>query len=329
MNRRHFLQLSSGAAVAGFSGCIANSDASSSEAQTGEDGEATDEANPWGKGTLTVGLEQHVSARHDIQEIIEESLSYWEENSSIYAGYPISYKYRPNSDDPDIKILLVDAITDCGEHSGGEVAGCAPLVRTGRPESAEVRIVDGYRYEWMLTTLIHEIGHTLGLDHDAEPAHIMSNQIEDRIPDYNQRREAIETYSDSSKDYAEAMGDWSDAMDAWNEQEFSATSRLASNALEHLEMTLEKVSSAKSIADDLGEDEAYELLTESSQHVNYLIQAVEQAIKMADEAEAENYDQSDAHREESNRLREKATTYEFDNYDDVVVAFGFPEPESE
>lgn len=278
--------------------------------------------NPWGKDTLRVGLEQRVHARHDIHDIVEEALEYWDENSEIYTEYSISYQYRPNSDDPDVLIVLVDDIVNCGGHTG-EIAGCAPLIQDQAPATAEIRIVDGYRPEWMISTLKHEIGHTLGLDHDDEPLHIMSNEIEDRIPNYQDRNEAIQRYVDSFDPYSDGNTRWNDATDAWSRGNYSETESAAVDAHNSWLEARNLIDEAAEIVTDLEEEEAIDLMAESHLHVENLRLAADAAIEMARAADNGNSDRVEDYRGESNQYLDEARSYELQDPEDLAVALGF------
>jgi hypothetical protein len=279
--------------------------------------------NPYDKQTLTVGLEQRTPARHDIQEVVTDALTYWENNAEQYAGYPINYEYRANASDPDVEIVVVEQILNCGDHTGEEVAGCAPLVRRSAPEPATIRIVDGYRKEWMTTTLKHEIGHTLGLDHQAEPLHIMSNEIEDRIPNYEERREVIDLYVSSFDPYREGGDNWQNALAAWSNRNPETTESRAREASNKFLEAQRAIDSARDIAENLNEDTAYNLLNESYKKTRAMRYAADAAIAMAQEAQ-KTYGDPEPHREESNEYIDEANEYSFQETSRITRAFGFP-----
>lgn len=281
-----------------------------------------DNPNPYGKQTLVVGLEQETTARHDMQEIVRNALAYWEANSETYAGYPIEYQYRANAADPDVSIRLVDDIHSCGGHTG-EIAGCAPLVQHASPDTAEIRIVDGYRQEWMTTTLKHEFGHTLGLDHSDEPSHIMSDEIEDRIPDYAERRAAIDRYGDIIDPYGDGNDAWDKSLDAWSNQDYVQTESHAVDAHNYWLEALRAIEGARSVAEDIGDRTAYNRLTESYNHVEALRLAADEAIEMAREANRISGD-PEPHREASNDYLDESQTYTLHTSTDITYAFGFP-----
>lgn len=282
-----------------------------------------DNPNPYGKDTLVVALEQRTPARHDMQGIVTDAISYWEENAEQYAGYPITYEYRPNATDPDVEIIVVEQIQECGEHSGDEIVGCAPYVTDHAPETATIRIVDGYRKEWMTTTLKHEFGHTLGLDHQSEPLHIMSDDIEDRIPDYEQRQTALTAYENTFDPLSNGNDAWSAATTAWSNAAYERTERKAREAADLLLDAQQYAREAKNIASTLGEDTAYELLDRTEQKIEALRLAAENGVRMAQEAQ-QTFGDPEPYREASNEYIDEYNQYSFPESRDVTHAFGFP-----
>ncbi|MFT4882810.1 MAG: hypothetical protein ACI8U4_000305 [Natronomonas sp.] len=179
-------------------------------------------------GTTTVAIVNQSDSTHDLEAITDGSLSFWTENAQQYAGFEVEFRRvesgSGDSDaDPDVEIEFLDSreeLDGCQEHSTDNVLGCAPLIRENnridRPVVAEVVATGRPSGEVEITTK-HEIGHLLGLDHDAEPAYIMSNRIEDRLPEYQARTEVLdafqagwETRNEGTRAYNEGIGYWND-----------------------------------------------------------------------------------------------------------------------
>lgn len=130
--------------------------------------------DPYGGRTLVVGIENPADASRDYAPLVRRALDYWEANASRYAGYDVSYRLDPDATDPDFVVSVVDRIEDCGSEDDHS-AGCAPYIT--RPEQfsppERVRVVDGLSDESTVLVLVHEFGHTLGLEHDDEPQSMM------------------------------------------------------------------------------------------------------------------------------------------------------------
>lgn len=298
------------------------------EATTGDDSITNlltvENPNPYGKETLVVTLEQETPARHDIREIITDALDYWNHHSKEYAGYDISYDYQPNTSDSeaDVKITLVENIQSCGGHTG-EIAGCAPLVIEQAPATADIRVVEGYRPEWLTTTIKHELGHTLGLDHDHEPAHIMSDEIEDRIPDYEERNDALDYIVDSYEPYGDGRTAWDEAVSAWEAGDFERTEDKAAESEDEYRAALRSITRAREIVQQLNESQANSLLAETEEHIDYSRRAASEAVQMARERQRTGGD-PEPHRQAANDYLDESHRKSFHDHHPVAEALGFP-----
>jgi len=139
-------------------------------------GESVDRDNPWGESTLTVAVENAGAPSRNFTAALQTALGYWERNSEQYAGYPIEYELDPDAENPDLVVRFVDEVDSCPnvEHA----AGCAPYVtdpaEVDRPMNVDVDASFGN--ESTALVLKHELGHTLGLDHDSAPQSIMTGE---------------------------------------------------------------------------------------------------------------------------------------------------------
>lgn len=136
------------------------------------------QANPWGERTLTVAIKDKTGKSRQFAPLVRDALAYWEQNSKQYAGYPINYKLKPNAANPDIVVSFVSSINKCGVER--RVEGCAPYIRSSNDVNrpVDVQIRSGYTDDSTVQLLIHEFGHTLGLDHQDEPEEIMAAETD-------------------------------------------------------------------------------------------------------------------------------------------------------
>lgn len=146
--------------------------------------------HPFAGETQTVAVRTDSTSPHDLAALAEAALSFWEANSEQYAGFPVAFEV--GTEDPDMVLAFRDSPAGCENvpNYSDQVLGCAPVLSAGsvprRPVVA--RVVASARPPGAIcVTTQHEIGHTLGLNHDDPPANVMSNRPEDRIPEYARR----------------------------------------------------------------------------------------------------------------------------------------------
>jgi hypothetical protein len=179
-------------------------------------------------GTTTVAIVDQSESTHDLKALADTSLAFWTENSQQYAGFEVEFRrVEAGSDtEADVEIEFLDSreeLDGCQEHSTDNVLGCAPLIRENnridRPVVAEVVATGRPAGEVEITTK-HEIGHLLGLDHDAEPAYIMSNRIEDRLPEYEARTEVLDAFRTGWSARNDGTAAYNEGIQFWNDEAY-------------------------------------------------------------------------------------------------------------
>lgn len=173
-------------------------------------------ANPWGREEVTVGV-VNLANNRSITPLVEQALSYWENNTERYGTYPVDYVLvNESTQDADIVVRFVSTIEDCGHDTDlTEPLGCAPLLTADtEPRRHEyISIRAGYIDESTLATIKHEFGHTLGLTHDDEPQPLMAAYGDaDKLPIRNASELDYPWHKQNLTIYVETGEGWSYAQ---------------------------------------------------------------------------------------------------------------------
>lgn len=176
-------------------------------------------------GTATISVVDRTDSDYDLRSLAAEAAAYWTEHAVEYADVEASFAIVDDSSDIELVFLGDRAdLEGCQEHASEEVLGCAPLLKPGhrpeRPITLEV-VVSGQSYGDVLVTTKHELGHALGLGHDDDPAHIMSNDIEDRLPEYDRRQAILDSIESAWSNRNSATREYNRAIDRWNDEEYA------------------------------------------------------------------------------------------------------------
>ena len=181
------------------------------------------------EGSSTVAVvDRGGGGEHDLDALAAEALAYWEANAPQYAGFSVSFEAVSADDEgtPDVEIRFVgdrSELTGCQDYHTVDVLGCAPILTEGSrpapPVVAEVVAGDRPYGEVRLTTK-HELGHLLGLDHDDEPAYVMSNDVRDRLPEYDARVAVLQAIERTWRHRSEATATFNEGIERWNDEAF-------------------------------------------------------------------------------------------------------------
>lgn len=105
------------------------------------------------------------------------AIDYWNENASRYGWYAPDYRLTDDRSEAEVIVVPREEIADCGDNTTDTgTLGCAPLLTSRYQVSTPVvvSVKRGYTDAATRATLIHEFGHTLGIDHGDEPSEYMT-----------------------------------------------------------------------------------------------------------------------------------------------------------
>lgn len=120
----------------------------------------------------------------DVSHVIDESTSYWETNADEYLSFDVEYEIVERRSAAD-KVLTFEQSTTCGTEHSESYLGCADLVTSDVDQTVHLSVDHRLSDPVMVDTTIHELGHTLGLEHGDKPEEQMSstyNEFETSSP---------------------------------------------------------------------------------------------------------------------------------------------------
>ena len=209
--------------------------------------------HPFADATVGVRIDDRSDTDHDVETNAREALAFWNDNAEQYAGFDVEFDVVGS--DPDLTIAYVDTPEPCRNVEGFSelVLGCAPVLgpRTRVPDDLTAYVVAANRpFGKVRITTKHEIGHVLGLLHDANPREIMSNRPEDRIPLYDVRIDIWEAAIETQNRSDDGIQLFGHGIDMWNEGRYGAAESAFTAANEPFRSAVELVETALGRTDE-------------------------------------------------------------------------------
>jgi hypothetical protein len=243
----------------------------------------TRRGHPYENEVLTVSLDTDPEGSALLRQALETATTYWETHAPRFADFPVSYSIEPDAETPDVAVEPVAQIDHCGKHTDSAIAGCAPRVtaETVRPATATIQIETDLTEPFLTRILKHEFGHTLGLDHDDEPRHVMSSDPETWVPQYERRRQIVDDYVAAVEEHNAAVEAYNDGTDRFNETAFAEAIDRYEASVAAVKATVRRLDRVISTAQRIDADAVVDNARTSRETIGYLGTAAEYLTQAA------------------------------------------------
>lgn len=141
--------------------------------------------NPWETKPIEVVVENPAGMERDVHPAVQQTLTYWENQTGPNSQYNPDYRLVSETEDPEIRVQVVQTVEHCGTHADSVALGCAPVISNTDAvnDTITVQVRAGHSRAVTRAILKHEFGHTLGFQHGEGPADVMSEDLAARSPE--------------------------------------------------------------------------------------------------------------------------------------------------
>lgn len=127
--------------------------------------------NPWESEEVVVRVYNAGNSSRSFVPLVENATEWWSDRATEYTEYDVEFVVDQTAIDPDVAIRVTGTLGRCGEETDtDDFLGCAPIyegVGDAVGYDTDVWILAGQTNATTVRTVKHELGHTLGLRHDA------------------------------------------------------------------------------------------------------------------------------------------------------------------